>query len=59
MLQGEVKNKYSDYWISELIEVSNNDGTAYYATVENADTRLVLKAIDGKTCTHYKNSKKS
>ncbi len=59
MLQGEVKNKFSDYWISELIEVANNDGTAYYATVENADSRLVLKASDGKTWNHYKKYKKS
>ncbi len=59
MLQGEVKNKFSEYWISELIEVANNDGTAYYATVENADSRLVLKAGDGKTWNRYKKYKKS
>jgi hypothetical protein len=59
MLQGEVKNKFSAYWITELIEVANNDGTAYYATVENAETRLVLKASDGKTWNHYKKYKKS
>lgn len=59
MLQGEVKNKYADYWITELIELANNEGTAYYATVENAETRLVLKASDGKTWNHFKKYKKS
>lgn len=59
ILQGEVRNKFSAYWITELIEIANNEGTAYYATVENADTRLVLKASDGKTWTHFKKYKKS
>jgi len=59
MLQANLKNQYSKYWISELYEVANNDGTAYYATVENADTKLVLKATDGKTWTSYKKYKKS
>jgi hypothetical protein len=59
MLQANLKNQYSKYWISELYEVANNDGTAYYATVENADTKLVLKATDGKTWNSYKKYKKS
>jgi hypothetical protein len=59
MLQGELKNKYSTFWISELFEVANNEGTAYYATVENADTRYMLKATDGKAWTHFKKFKKS
>lgn len=59
MLQANLKNQYSKYWISELFEVANNDGTAYYATIENADTKIVLKATDGKTWTSYKKYKKS
>ena len=31
-LQTNLKKSYSDYWISDLFEVSNNDGTAYYIT---------------------------
>ena len=43
-LQISVKKNYSDYWISDLFEVANNDGTNYYITLENADTKIVLKA---------------
>ena len=58
-LQAELKNKFCKYWISELYEVANSEGTAYYATVENADTKLVLKASDGKTWNQFKKYKKS
>ena len=58
-LQGSLKKNFSEYWISDLFEVSNNDGTSYYVTVENAETKLVLKASDGKTWDQYKRSKKS
>lgn len=43
-LQISVKKNYSDYWISDLFEVANNDGTNYYITLENADTKIVMKA---------------
>lgn len=43
-LQTNLKKSYSDYWISDLFEVSNNDGTAYYITVEDADSKIVLKS---------------
>jgi hypothetical protein len=58
-LQGSLKKSFSEYWISDLFEVSNNDGTSYYVTVENAETKLILKASDGKTWDQYKKSKKS
>ncbi len=59
MLQGELKNKYAKFWISELYEVANSEGTSYYASIENADTRILLKATDGKTWSNYKKFKKS
>lgn len=43
-LQMGLKKNYSDYWISDLFEVANNNGTSYYITLENADTKIVLKA---------------
>src|SRR5574338_638099 len=43
-LQRDLKKNYSDYWISDLFEVANNNGTSYYITLENADTKIVLKA---------------
>ncbi len=58
-LQSSLRKIYSGYWISDLFEVANNDGTAYYITLENADTKTVLKASDGKTWDSYKKVKKS
>src|SRR5580765_8535009 len=46
-LQINLKNNYASYWISDLFEVAKNEGTTYYITLENADTKLVLKATDG------------
>ncbi len=42
----ELKTNYSGYWISDLFEVSNDDGTQYYITLENADTIVKLKSGD-------------
>lgn len=46
-LQASLKKDYKSCWISDLFEVSNNDGISYYITVENAESKLVLKAASG------------
>ena len=43
-LQALLKSDYSEFWISGLFELSNDEGVQYYATLENADITLVLKA---------------
>ena len=43
-LQTSLKKGYGSYWISDLFEISNNDGTNYYITMENADSKIVLKS---------------
>ena len=43
-LQTGLKKDYSNYWISDLFEVSRDGGTHYYITLENADTRLILQS---------------
>ena len=48
-LQSNLKKNYDDYWVSDLVEVSKNEGTYYYITLENADTQLVLKSSGGST----------
>jgi hypothetical protein len=40
-----LKKTYSDgYWISDLFEIQSEAGTAYYATLQNADQTIVLKS---------------
>jgi len=57
-LQTSLKNDYSDYWISDLFEAAREDGTTYYITLENADTRIVLKSTGTLEWEQYKKFKK-
>lgn len=43
-LQTDLKKDYANYWVSDLFEVSNEDGVHYFITLENADGKLVLKS---------------
>jgi hypothetical protein len=45
-LQSKIRSDYAEYWISDLFELSDNNGTHYYITVENADSKLLLKSSD-------------
>ena len=58
-LQSELKKSYSEYWISDLIEVTKSNSTTYYITIEDADTQYVLKATGGETWSEYKKVKKA
>ena len=42
-LQTELKNKETG-WITDLFEVSGEEGVTYYVTMENADQKVVLKS---------------
>lgn len=57
-LQTGLRNDYADYWISDLFEVSNNEGTQYYITVEKADIKLVLRSTDNTNWDVYKKTSK-
>ena len=54
----KLKNDYNNYWISDLFEVSNREGTHYYVTVENADTAIMLKSANGSDWEKYKKKTK-
>ena len=57
-LQGSLKKSYGNYWITDLFEMAASDETGYYVTLENADTRIVLRSVDGNDWSVYKKSKK-
>lgn len=57
-LQVSLKKDYEGYWISDLFEMSKNDDTSYFITVENADVKIVLKSSGGKW-EKYKTEKKA
>jgi hypothetical protein len=57
-LQSNLKKNYDSYWISDLFEVSNSDGTSYYVTLENGDNKVVLKSVSGSDWSTYKKDRK-
>ncbi len=56
-LQTSLKKASKDLWITELFEVANEEGTTYYVTLENADTKLVLKSSSTGWSSYQKQSK--
>ena len=58
-LQAGLKKSYSDFWISDLVEVTKSNSTTYYITLDSADTQIVLKAGSGETWNVYKKIKKA
>jgi len=57
-LQMGLKKNYSDYWVSDLFEVAKNDSTTYYVTVENADSKIILKSSDSNSWNVFEKIKK-
>ena len=58
-LQASLKNSYENYWISDLFEVANDEGTYYYVTLENSDTKVVLKGSANSEWSTYQKSRKA
>jgi hypothetical protein len=57
MLQTELKNEHSDKWVSDVLEVTNESGLQYYATLENADSKVILKS-SSTTWTSFQKQRK-
>lgn len=58
-LQTSLKNEYGGRWITELFELSTEEGTSYYITLEQADSKIVLKSENGSQWSVYKKSTKA
>ena len=58
-LQANLKMACRNYWISDLIELANEEGTVYYVTLENADTKLILKSTPNSDWTTFGKQRKS
>ena len=44
LLENSLKEGRDGYWIADLVEYSTEEGTTYYATLENGDEKVVLKS---------------
>jgi hypothetical protein len=57
-LQTKLKSSYASHWISDLFELSDENGVSYYVTLESADGKIVLKSTGGTEWTVYKKQSK-
>jgi hypothetical protein len=56
--QVSLKNNYDQYWITDLFELTGEDGISYYITLESATSKVILKSgSDGTWMTFTKSSK--
>ena len=57
-LQTSLKRNYDSFWVSNLFEVSNSEGTSYYITLENGDKKIILKSSGNSDWSTYKKDRK-
>ena|SRR5438067_10514456 len=58
-LQSEIRSCYENFWFSDLFEVADEQGTTYYVTLENADSKIILKSESNSSWTTYQKQRKS
>ena len=45
-LQKQIKKEFGSYWVSELFQLTNDEGTTYYIQLENGNESVVLNTDD-------------
>lgn len=58
-LLSDLKKNYQEYWITDLFEMSADDNTNYYITLQNADQTIVLKSSGTQGWQLYRKQKVS
>ena len=58
-LQTKLRDSYGTYWISDLFELSDDNGTTYYVTIENGDSKITLKSYGTSDWSTFKKQRKS
>lgn len=53
-----LKKDYNEFWISDLFEMAAENSTTYYVTLENAETRLVLRSDSNGNWEQFKKERK-
>jgi len=48
LLRAGLKDKFPDFWITELVKYDIADKTRFLVTIENADEKIVLKTNDNQ-----------
>ena len=58
-LLADLKKGYGQYWISDLFEMTDAGGVSYYVTLENGDSKIVLKSESNLNWGTYQKTKKA
>ncbi len=53
-----LRKHYSDYWVSDLFELNADGESTYYITLENADSKMMLKSVNAGNWEQYSMKKK-
>ena len=56
-LQKNLRRYYSEYWISNLIEVSNDESVNYFITLQYKDEKIILESRDRNNWQIYRKYK--
>ncbi|HET7001747.1 MAG TPA: hypothetical protein VFI33_10570 [Puia sp.] len=46
-LSRDIKKHYSNYWVSELFQITTDEGVSYYIRLKNADETIALTTEGG------------
>ncbi len=46
-LSKEIKKRYSNYWVSELFQITTDESVSYYIRLKNADETIALTTEGG------------
>ncbi len=50
----DIKEKYNNYWITDLFEINSDNQTTYYVTLQNADGRVSLRSDNSSNWEDYR-----
>lgn len=54
-----LRKEYTAFWITDLFEISSDNETTYYVTVENSDKKIVLKSDSFSSWDVYSKERKT
>jgi hypothetical protein len=57
ILQTALKNTQCGKWVTDVLELTNDNGVQYYVTLENADSKVILKSSSNTWTTFQKQRK--
>jgi hypothetical protein len=54
-----LRKDYTAFWITDLFEISSDNQTTYYVTIENSDKKIVLKSDELTSWEVYSKERKT